>query len=168
MRSANVLGTFAAMELCTVGKPKRFVFISSTSVLDSEHYVRLSDMLLAKGGSGILESDDLQGSRNGLPTGYGQTKWVSEQLVMEAGRRGLQGAIIRPGYIVGDSVTGGAAQILPITNNYSGEHGRLYYQTYQGMYATRAHPRNIQHCQYGSCRSCSENCDGFGLSLPSR
>lgn len=106
MRGANVLGTLAAMTLCEFGKPKRFVFISSTSVLDSEHYVRLSDILLAKGGAGILESDDLQGSRIDLPTGYGQTKWVSEQLVMEAGRRGLQGAIVRPGYIVGDSITG--------------------------------------------------------------
>jgi L-aminoadipate-semialdehyde dehydrogenase len=90
-----------------MGKPKAFVFVSSTSVLDTEYYVRLSDSALAKGGRGVLESDDLQGSRINLPTGYGQTKWVSEQLVMEAGRRGLRGAIVRPGYIVGDSVTGG-------------------------------------------------------------
>jgi L-aminoadipate-semialdehyde dehydrogenase len=107
MRGPNVLGTLSAMSLCENGKPKRFIFISSTSVLDTEHYVRLSDSILAKGGAGVLESDDLQGSRTTLPTGYGQTKWVSEQLVMEAGRRGLQGAIVRAGYIVGDSVTGG-------------------------------------------------------------
>lgn len=107
MRGANVLGTLSAMSLCESGKAKRFVFISSTSVLDTEHYVRLSDSVLAKGGEGVLESDDLQGSRKTLPTGYGQTKWVSEQLVMEAAKRGLQGAIVRPGYIVGDSTTGG-------------------------------------------------------------
>jgi L-aminoadipate-semialdehyde dehydrogenase len=107
MRGANVLGTLSALSLCTTGKPKRFVFVSSTSVLDTEHYVRLSDSVLAKGGAGVLESDDLQGSRTHLPTGYGQTKWVSEQLVTEAGRRGLQGSIVRPGYIVGDSATGG-------------------------------------------------------------
>jgi len=95
------------MSLCQRGKPKRFVFISSTSVLDTEHYVGLSDAILAKRGEGIPESDDLQGSRSGLPTGYGQTKWVSEQLVMAAGKRGLQGSIVRPGYIVGDSKTGG-------------------------------------------------------------
>jgi len=107
LRGTNVLGTLNAMSLCERGKAKRFVFISSTSVLDTEHYVRLSDALLSKGGEGILESDDLQGSRSGLPTGYGQTKWVSEQLVMEAGKRGLEGSIVRPGYIVGDSKTGG-------------------------------------------------------------
>jgi L-aminoadipate-semialdehyde dehydrogenase len=95
------------LSLCNIGKAKRLVFISSTSVLDSEHYVRLSDSILAKGGAGIPESDDMQGSRGDLPTGYGQSKWVSEQLVMEAGRRGLEGAIVRPGYIVGDSLTGG-------------------------------------------------------------
>jgi len=107
LRGPNVVGTLSALSLCQTGKPKRFIFISSTSVLDTEHYVRLSDDILADGGSGISESDDLLGSQEALPTGYGQSKWVSEQLVMEAGKRGLQGAIIRPGYIVGDSVTGG-------------------------------------------------------------
>ena len=107
MRDTNVFGTLSAIALCEAGKAKRFVFVSSTSVLDTEHYVRLSDNILVKGGSGILESDDLQGSRAGLPTGYGQTKWVCEKLVMEAGARGLQGAIVRPGYIVGDSKSGG-------------------------------------------------------------
>jgi L-2-aminoadipate reductase len=110
MRGPNVLGTISAISLCEIGKPKRFVFISSTSVLDTEYYVRLSDSILSKGGQGILECDDLQGSQKALPTGYGQTKWVSEQLVIEAGRRGLQGAIVRPGYIVGDSKTGGKPQ----------------------------------------------------------
>jgi L-2-aminoadipate reductase len=109
MRGANVIGTLSAISLCESGKAKRFVFVSSTSVLDTEHYVRVSDSIQAKGGDGVLESDDLQGSRKALPTGYGQTKWVSEQLVMEAGRRGLKGVIVRPGYIVGDSSTGGKA-----------------------------------------------------------
>ncbi|KAH7140234.1 male sterility protein-domain-containing protein [Dactylonectria estremocensis] len=43
----------------------------------------------------------MQGSRVGLGTGYGQTKWVSERLVREAGKRGLRGAVVRPGYILG-------------------------------------------------------------------
>jgi L-2-aminoadipate reductase len=112
-----VLGTLSAMSLCQIGKAKRFVFISSTSVLDTEHYVRLSDNILVKGGAGILESDDLLGSQNGLPTGYGQTKWVSERLVMEAGIRGLQGAIVRPGYIVGDSKSGGISTCTSCANS---------------------------------------------------
>jgi len=93
LRAVNVRGTLEALALCIVGKPKRLTFISSTSVMDSEH-VRAS---VKKGESGVLEADDLMGSASGLATGYGQTKWVSEYLVREAGRRGLSGAIIRPG-----------------------------------------------------------------------
>lgn len=107
-----MVATLTALSLCKTGKPKKFLFISSTSVLDTEHYVRLSDSILSNGGAGIPENDDLMGSRTSLPTGYGQTKWVSEQLVMEAGRRGLQSTIIRPGYILGDSVTGGISPEL--------------------------------------------------------
>jgi L-2-aminoadipate reductase len=33
-------------------------------------------------------------------------RWVSEQLIREAGKRGLRGSIVRPGYILGDSTTG--------------------------------------------------------------
>ncbi|KAK2460999.1 hypothetical protein APHAL10511_006940 [Amanita phalloides] len=105
LRSANVLGTLTAMELASVGKPKGMVFVSSTSAMDTGYYVEYSDSL-NNGRSdyeGIPESDDLEGARTSLKTGYGQTKWVSEKLLFEAGRRGLQGHIIRPGYVVGDS-----------------------------------------------------------------
>lgn len=41
-----------------------------------------------------------------LQDGYGQTKWVAEQLVLEAGRRGLPTRIYRPGTISGHSKSG--------------------------------------------------------------
>ena len=106
MMTANVISTLDAMQLCNEGKPKLFTFVSSTSVLDNDHYVNLSAQQISTGQDAISEDDDMQGSRRGLGTGYGQTKWVSEQLVAEAGRRGLQGSVIRPGYILGDSETG--------------------------------------------------------------
>lgn len=43
-----------------------------------------------------------------LEDGYGQTKWVAEQLVLEAGRRGLPVKIHRAGTISGHSATGAA------------------------------------------------------------
>ncbi|KAK9458860.1 uncharacterized protein V1516DRAFT_642958 [Lipomyces oligophaga] len=106
LRGPNVLGTIQAMALASEGKPKIFSFVSSTSAIDTEHYVRLSDSILSNGGNGILENDDLQGSKVGLANGYGQSKWASEYLVREAGRRGLVGSVVRAGYITGDSRRG--------------------------------------------------------------
>ncbi|KAI9458834.1 alpha-aminoadipate reductase Lys1p [Lactarius psammicola] len=83
LRSANVLGTLRAIEILR----------------------RLSDSLSLAGEGGVSEDDPLEGSRTGLKTGYGQSKWVSEKLLFEAGKRGLNGYIIRPGYIVGDTGT---------------------------------------------------------------
>lgn len=106
LRAANVLSTMECVTLCTSGKPKRLAFVSSTSTLDTDYYVSLSQKSLASGGSGVLESDDLEGSAKGLGTGYGRSKWASEYIVREAGRRGLTGVVIRPGYITGDPTSG--------------------------------------------------------------
>ncbi|RPB13900.1 large subunit of L-aminoadipate-semialdehyde dehydrogenase [Morchella conica CCBAS932] len=106
LRPANVTGTVDALLLCASGKAKSFLFVSSTSVLDCDHYVLLSDAIMEKGGAGVPESDDLEGSAGDLGTGYGQSKWAGEYLVREAGRRGLSGCVVRPGYVVGDSKTG--------------------------------------------------------------
>ncbi|KAL8915744.1 MAG: hypothetical protein Q9172_006708 [Xanthocarpia lactea] len=103
LKPANVFSTLTAMSLCrTFDQPKYFCFISSTSVLDTDHYIQLSSS-----GTPVRESDDLEGSRLGLGTGYGQSKWVSEYLVREAGKRGLRGCIVRPGYVTGDTSSGG-------------------------------------------------------------
>ncbi|KAF9459773.1 alpha-aminoadipate reductase Lys1p [Collybia nuda] len=106
LRAANVISTLTAIDLASTGKQKAFVFVSSTSAIDTEHYVQLSESLVNNSQyTGVPESDDLEGARTTLKTGYGQTKWVSEKLLFEAGRRGLRGHIIRPGYVVGDSRT---------------------------------------------------------------
>ena len=107
LRASNVLSTMSAIDLCSNGKPKRLCFVSSTSVLDKDSFVALSQRSIAAGGSGISEADDLQNSRTGLGTGYGQSKWASEFVVREAGRRGLEGCIVRPGYVTGHPETGG-------------------------------------------------------------
>lgn len=106
LRAANTLSTVECISLAGKGKAKKLAFVSSTSTLDTEHYVQLSRENVAKGGTGVQEDDDLEGSRKGLGTGYGQSKWASEYLVREAGRRGLAGAVVRPGYVSGDPVSG--------------------------------------------------------------
>lgn len=102
LRAANVISTLDCIRLCAEGKPKRLCFVSSTSTLDTDHYVQLS----RDDKTGVLETDDLEGSRKGLGTGYGQSKWASEYIIRKAGSRGLTGAIVRPGYITGDPESG--------------------------------------------------------------
>lgn len=113
LRNANVISTMDCIGLCTQGRPKRLAFVSSTSTLDNDHYVKLSQESIAAGGNGVPESDDLSGSRKGLGTGYGQSKWASEAVVREAGRRGLVGVVVRPGYIMGDPASG-----ISVTDDY--------------------------------------------------
>ena len=45
LRAANVLATLTAVDLAATTKPKLFVFVSSTSALDTDYYVELSDSL---------------------------------------------------------------------------------------------------------------------------
>lgn len=101
LKPANVQGTLDVLALCAIGTPKHLSFVSSTSVLDTQHFVDQS-----KAGTPVSEADDLSGSAKGLGTGYGQSKWVAEYLVREAGARGLRGTIVRPGYITGDRTSG--------------------------------------------------------------
>ncbi len=107
LRNPNVIATLTALELVSTKKPKLFTFVSSTSAIDTEYYVRLSDAKRA----GVPENDDLEGARSELRVGYGQSKWVSEKLIMEAGRRGLHAHIVRPGYVLGHSQTAGSGFI---------------------------------------------------------
>ncbi|GAA5836823.1 hypothetical protein JCM9279_007671 [Rhodotorula babjevae] len=103
LRAANVLATLAVIELAATTRPKALSFVSTTAAIEKAHYVRLSESLKQAGGLGVPESDPLDAGKQGLKGGYGQSKWVSERLVLEAGRRGLAGSIVRPAYIVGDS-----------------------------------------------------------------
>ena len=145
-----------AIEFAYQGKPKQFIFISSTSAIDTEYYVHLSDSLSLAGEGGVPEDDPLEGSRTGLKTGYGQSKWVSEKLLFEAGKRGLNGYIIRPGYIVGDTVTAGAwnvqLEVDPSTNSDRNSHQyrRLYMALGERLHPTWTRPRHKQYHQHGS------------------
>lgn len=101
LKAANVQSTLECIKLCANGRPKRLAFVSSTSVLDSEYYFKQIEY-----GNVVVEFDNLEGSRHGLGTGYGQTKWVSEMTIKEASKRGLNAVIIRSGYVLGDPRTG--------------------------------------------------------------
>jgi L-aminoadipate-semialdehyde dehydrogenase len=69
MMASNVLSTVEAMKLCNEGKPKLFAFVSSTSVLDNDYYVKLSEQQIRTGEAAVSETDDMMGSKTGLTTG---------------------------------------------------------------------------------------------------
>lgn len=94
LRDANVGGTREILRLaCKSGATLQY--ISTNGVLPPSNDSWDEDAIL--GVDAVPEK---------LPDGYGQTKWVAEQLVHEAGKRGLPVRIIRLGTISGHSVTG--------------------------------------------------------------
>ncbi|KAJ1895207.1 large subunit of alpha-aminoadipate reductase [Kickxella alabastrina] len=102
LRAPNVLSTLEVLRMASEHHVKPLTFVSSTSALDTDHYVEVGEALPL----GVRESDDLEGSRTGLGSGYGQSKWVSEKLLMHARKDGFPVTIVRPGYVLGHSQTG--------------------------------------------------------------
>ncbi|MCC6191127.1 MAG: amino acid adenylation domain-containing protein [Anaerolineales bacterium] len=95
-KPANVLGTQAILQLAVTGRIKPVHFVSTLSVFHTATHT---------GGQTFREDDELV--RVGVPYGgYAQSKWVSEQLMLQAAARGLPVAIYRPGPIAGHSQTG--------------------------------------------------------------
>jgi len=99
LKATNVDSTKELLRLSAMA-PKLIPvhFVSSTSVFDSEYYMN-------SGENKVNESDTLEGGK-GLTVGYGQSKWVSEKILLEAKSRGIPITITRPGYVVGHSRSG--------------------------------------------------------------
>jgi thioester reductase-like protein len=93
MRDANVLGTNEVVRLAFEGRPKEFNYVSTTFVFGWAV-------------KSVLYETDLNENMELLDFGYSQSKWVAEQVVVDARRRGLSARIFRPA-LVSPSVTGG-------------------------------------------------------------
>jgi thioester reductase-like protein len=93
MRDANVLGTNEVLKLAFEGQPKSFNYVSTTFVFGWAV-------------KNVLYETDLNDNMELLDFGYSQSKWVAEQVVVDARRRGLNTRIFRPA-LVSPSVTGG-------------------------------------------------------------
>ncbi|UPK75782.1 thioester reductase domain-containing protein [Nocardioidaceae bacterium SCSIO 66511] len=92
---ANVGGTVEMLRLAGRGRPKRMAHISTLSTIDIES--RNGDELADPAPLGAFET---------MTTGYTRSKWVSERLVEEASRRGLDVRCLRLGALAGHSRTG--------------------------------------------------------------
>jgi thioester reductase-like protein len=93
MRDANVLGTNEVLRLAFEGRPKSFNYVSTTFIFG---------WAVKK----VLFETDFNENMELLDFGYSQSKWVSEQVVMDARRHGLTTRIFRPA-LVSPSITGG-------------------------------------------------------------
>lgn len=86
LRPANVEGTRELLGLACASHRKQFHFISSTTIFGWT------------GRRNLLERDS-NSEMAGLDFGYSQTKWVSEQLVLQAREQGIDARICRPAFL---------------------------------------------------------------------
>ena len=93
MRDANVLGTNEVVRLAFEGRPKEFNYVSTTFVFGWAV-------------KSVLYETDLNEKMELLDFGYSQSKWVAEQVVVDARTQGLSARIFRPA-LVSPSVAGG-------------------------------------------------------------
>jgi amino acid adenylation domain-containing protein/thioester reductase-like protein len=93
LRAPNVGGTREVLRLACRDGARPVHYVSTNGIFPP-------DMGLCKEDADL---DDLAGARE---DGYGQSKWVAEKLVREAGKRGLPVSVYRPGNVSGHSETG--------------------------------------------------------------
>jgi thioester reductase-like protein len=86
LRSANVEATRELIRLASDTRRKQLNFVSSTTVFGFSS-------------KRFLVEQDSNPEMAGLDFGYAQTKWVSEQLVLQAREQGLDAVIYRPAFL---------------------------------------------------------------------
>ncbi|WP_067568483.1 non-ribosomal peptide synthetase [Nocardia acidivorans] len=95
LRAANVEGTRAVLELATTARVKQVHFISTLGAA-----IPAGPVPEVVTENDRLHADQLQSN------GYLTSKWVGEELIRQAGARGVPVTIHRPGTICGDTTTG--------------------------------------------------------------
>ncbi|MGW0019705.1 amino acid adenylation domain-containing protein [Rhodococcus sp. NPDC003382] len=103
MRAANVSGAEEILRLAVTGTVKPVHFVSTGSVLTDTAAPASED-----GAPRLVGEDDRLPSERVMESGYVRSKWVAEELVAVARRRGIPVSIYRPGLISGDTVSGAA------------------------------------------------------------
>ncbi|KAJ5194658.1 uncharacterized protein N7498_008096 [Penicillium cinerascens] len=107
--TVNLVYPYAALRAANVGGTREVLRLASKGGATVQ-YVSTNGVLPPSGEKGWPETAmlDVEDVPTKLLDGYGQTKWVAEQLVLKAGERGLPVKIHRCGTISGHSLTGSA------------------------------------------------------------
>ena len=96
LKAANVGGTEHVLRLASDVRRKAVHFVSTLSVFLPKH----------KTDADLVRDGDIPLDIEHIDDGYSQSKWVAEQLVMQARALGLPASIYRPARISGHSLTG--------------------------------------------------------------
>ena len=100
LKPTNVLGTQEVIRLACESRCIPLHYVSTVSV-----YAPIS-VELNEGHARVRNEYDPANNWQDLVGGYAQSKWVAEQLVLQARDRGLPVSIYRPGSVSGDTETG--------------------------------------------------------------
>ena len=92
LRTANVESARQILRFAVHRRTKRLHYMSSTGVFDSD-----------AGREGLMHETDAPAHCRGSVMGYTETKWVAEQLMLQARGRGLPTSIYRAPFILGDA-----------------------------------------------------------------
>lgn len=98
LEAANVIGTQEIIRLAAAGSrgPTPLNLISTIGIFDTQ----------SQRGDRLIREHDVPEHEAGFRNGYGHSKWASEQLAIQARRRGLPLRIFRPGVVCGSTTTG--------------------------------------------------------------
>ena len=95
LKAINVESTRDILKFAVLNKLKPVHYVSSIVSVASSLYAQKK-----------IDERQIIKNPEGIYMAYGQSKWVAEQLVLEAGKRGVPVSIYRPTYIAGHSKTG--------------------------------------------------------------
>ncbi|ORY09198.1 linear gramicidin synthetase subunit C [Clohesyomyces aquaticus] len=104
--TVNLVYPYAALRRANIGGTREILRLASLGGCTVQHVSTNGVLPPSQEGwteDAMLDADNVAEK---LLDGYGQTKWVAEQLVLEAGRRGLPVRIHRAGTISGHSASG--------------------------------------------------------------
>jgi thioester reductase-like protein len=101
----NLVYPYSELKAPNVGGTREVLRLACHDGARPVHYVSTNGIFPPE--MGLCEEDvELDGLAGDRKDGYGQSKWVAEKLVREAGKRGLPVCVYRPGNVSGHSETG--------------------------------------------------------------
>lgn len=106
--SVNFVAPYHSLKSTNVDSVIEIIKLALHTTLKSIHFVSTLGVFNSKDRAGyteLKESDRLSVPEN-IFGGYAQSKWVAEELLMQAKEHGVPISIYRPGLITGDSING--------------------------------------------------------------